>query len=95
MQLEITQRAREDMFAIQTTGINQFGVLQTDIFLDGLTVLFKLIAHSPYIARERPEFKQPIRLHPYKNLIVAYRIENSIVKIIRVVDGRQDLNALF
>jgi toxin ParE1/3/4 len=95
MQLEITRRAREDMFKIQTTGIAQFGVLQTDKFFDGLTTLFMLIAHSPFIAPERTEFSKPIRLHPYKNLIIAYRIDENVVKVLRVVHGRQDLKRIF
>ena len=95
MQLEITARAREDMFKIQTSSIAQIGILQTDKFFDGLTALFKLIAHSPFIASERLEFSKPIRLHAYKNLIIAYRIDGNVVKVVRVVHGRQDLKQIF
>jgi toxin ParE1/3/4 len=94
MRLEIAQRAREDMFKVQSDGIVKFGILHSDRFFDGLTDLFKLIAHSPYMAPERHEFSQAVRLHPYKSLIIAYRIENETVKILRVVYGRQDLKAI-
>jgi toxin ParE1/3/4 len=94
MRLEITQAARQDMFFIQEKSIREFGQRQTDSFLDGLTRLFKLIARTPLMARERDEFSNPIRIHPYKSLIVAYRIENDVVKIIRVLFGRQDLKQL-
>jgi hypothetical protein len=77
MRLEIAQRAREDMFKVQSDGIVKFGILHSDRFFDGLIDLFKLIAHSPY-----------------KSLIIAYRIENETVKILRVVYGRQDLKAI-
>jgi toxin ParE1/3/4 len=95
MRLEITPRAREDMFRIQTNGIAQFGILQTDKFFDGLTAFFKVIARSPFIAPERIEFTKPIRLHPYKNFIIAYRVEGNVVKVVRVVHGRRDLRQLF
>jgi toxin ParE1/3/4 len=95
MRLEITQAARKEIFAIQDSGMKQFGAIHTDLFLDGLTALFKLLALSPYIARERTEFKQPIRLHPYKSFMIAYIVENETVKIIRVVYGRQDLTKIF
>jgi toxin ParE1/3/4 len=94
MRLEITLQAREDMFTVQAEGMQNFGPLQTDKFFDGLTALFKLIAHSPYIASERHEFSRPIRLHPYKSLIIAYRIESETFKILRVVYGRQDLKQI-
>lgn len=82
------------MFAIQTIGARQFRQRQTDIFLDGLTELFKTIALFPFLARERQDFAQPVRIHPYKNHVVAYRIENDVVKIVRVLYNRQDLKQI-
>lgn len=79
------------MFAMQTKGARQFGQRQSDAFLDGLMELFKTIARFPFLARERQDFAQPIRIHPYKNLVVAYRIENDVVKIVRILNSRQDL----
>ena len=91
MRLEITQAARSDMFALQNTGILQFGQAQSDVFLDGLTQLFKTIARFPHMARERIEFMPPVRIHPYRSLVVVYRIETDHVKVMRVLHGRQDL----
>ena len=64
--------------------------MRADSYLFGLKKLFELLAGSPFLARERPEFDPPVRLHPYGSHIVIYRVENGELMVLRVLHGRQD-----
>ncbi len=83
------------MFNLQDRGYGLYGFAQTEKFLDDMTHVFKLIAATPMMARERRTFAYPVRIHFYKGYAIVYRIEGKIVKILRVVHGRQNLDELF
>lgn len=69
-----------------------------DRFIDSLTEHFYLLAQSPRIGRRRDYDLRPgIRSFPVGQYIVLYRIENDNddVRILHVVRGSRDIEALF
>ncbi|MGH7084005.1 MAG: type II toxin-antitoxin system RelE/ParE family toxin [Acetobacteraceae bacterium] len=89
MTYRITQRARADIIDIYLWGRQEFGQHQAESYHEGLAAAFELIAANPGIARERPEFDPPVRLHPYQSHLIVYILDEAGILIIRVLHARQ------
>ena len=85
-----TVRANEDIISIYVHGAREFGTRQAESYYRALVDTFDILANNPFIARERQEFRPPVRLHFYKAHAIVYRIMSDHVLIIRVLHGRQD-----
>ncbi len=85
--------ASVDLATIWADGAAAWGLDQADRYADGLFMLFELLATFPEMARERTEFRPPVRVHPSGAHIVLYRMEGKGIEIIRVLHARQDLTA--
>lgn len=90
MTYRTTEAADRDIAGLYADGEAQFGTRQAERYQDGLFDLFDLIADNPRLARERPEFTPPIRLHPYGAHLVIYTLDDIGVLIVRVLPGRAD-----
>jgi toxin ParE1/3/4 len=90
MAYRTTRQADHDIINIYLRGCQEFGRLQAERYHQGLTAMFELIADNPRIARERPEFRPPVRLHSYQANLIVYRLDDADVLIVRVLHGRQD-----
>lgn len=68
-----------------------------DRLLDTLEQGFRLIAQYPEIGPQRDDLAEGARLLLRSPFLIAYRIDHAgaTIDIIRVVDGRRDLAALF
>ena len=90
MPYRTTRRADQDIIDIYIRGCREFGQPQAEQYHAGLAATFDLIAEHPRMARERAEFSQPVRLHPYHAHVVVYLLDEKGVLIIRVLHGRRD-----
>jgi toxin ParE1/3/4 len=90
MAYRTTRQADQDIIDIYLWGCREFGQPQAERYHGGLATAFQLIADNPRIARERPEFIPPVRLHPYQSHLVVYRLDEDGVLIVRVLHGRQE-----
>jgi plasmid stabilization system protein ParE len=52
---------------------------------------------SPFLGRPRTEFGVELRSVPVKPFVVFYRVRDSgsIIEVVRIVDGRRDLQTVF
>jgi len=67
-----------------------------DRLIDSLTRRFLLLANYPYIGRTRDEdFGVGTRSFAVGNYVIVYRVEGGNVLILRVAQGRRDIEALF
>lgn len=89
----IRPAARADLSAIWLEGAANWGPDHAGRHTDGLFALFDLLAAFPAMARERPEFVPPVRIHPSGAHLVIYRQAGPGVEIIRILHARQDLLA--
>ncbi|GJE77642.1 type II toxin-antitoxin system RelE/ParE family toxin [Methylorubrum suomiense] len=72
MTYRTTEAADRDIAGLYADGEAQFGTPQAERYQDGLFDLFDLLADNPRLARERPEFTPPVRIHPYGAHLVVY-----------------------
>ena len=93
-EVRLTPRAEADLEDIWRYGAAEWSPEQADLYIDGLVAVFDLLRAMPGIARERPEFTPPVRLHPTGPHLVIYRIAAPHLEILRVVGGRQDWQKL-
>ena len=67
-----------------------------DRLIDSLTRRFLLLANHPYIGRARDGyFRVGTRSFAVGNYVIVYRVEAENVLILRVAQGRRDIEALF
>jgi toxin ParE1/3/4 len=86
-----TELAEKDLNSIYRFGFQHFGSTQADRYANQLFDIFELLAFSPMMERERLEYLQPVRIHPYKANVIVYRIEDDSLVIVRVLSRHQNL----
>jgi toxin ParE1/3/4 len=94
MTYRTTRQADQDIIDIYLHGYGQFGQKQAEQYHEGLAAVLDLIADNPRMARERPEFTPPVRLHPYRSHLIVYRLDDAGVLVVRILHGRQDWERL-
>lgn len=91
----LTPKALTDLEDIWLYTSAQWSVEQADAYVDELERIFTTLAAMPGIARERHEFSPPVRIHPHRQHLIVYRVEQDAIEIIRVLGGAQDWIAIF
>ena len=61
--------------------------------VDRIGGVFEMLVESPLAGRDRPELQSNLRGFPVGNYIVFYRALSDGVEIVRVMSGRQDIDA--
>ncbi|MBX9596740.1 MAG: type II toxin-antitoxin system RelE/ParE family toxin [Roseomonas sp.] len=90
----LTPRALADLEAIWRYSAETWSITQAELQVDALAQTFAMIAAMPGLARERPEFIPPVRIHAHDGHLVIYRLVDSQVVILRLLGGRQDWRAI-
>lgn len=57
--------------------------------------IFDLLARSPMIGRERPEFGLGLRSFPLGQYVIVYNLVDNGILIVRVLSGYRDLETFF
>lgn len=91
---ELTPAALADLDSVWRYVAERWSPEQADRYIDELTEVFDLLASMPAMARERTEFKPPVRIHVHGSTLVVYIIRNGTVVIVRILGGQQDWRAL-
>ncbi|MCW2283424.1 toxin ParE1/3/4 [Rhodoblastus acidophilus] len=86
----LAPRALADLDDIWRFSAENWGLEQADRYLDTLVSMFETIAEMPTLARERREFKPPVRIHVHESHLIVYTSAGDRVTILRVLGGRQD-----
>lgn len=89
MSYKATRQADQDIIDIYLRGVAEFGIDQAERYHQGMVSVFELLAENPRLARERPEFDPPVRLHPYQAHMIAYITRDDGILIIRILHRRQ------
>ena len=87
--------AQADLRAIWDHTATHWGQTKAETYLHGLGQLFSLLTDHPEIARERKDFRPPVRLHPYQSHLVIFTSDDPTLEIIRVVHNRSNWVELF
>jgi toxin ParE1/3/4 len=93
-QYRLTPAAQTDLEDIWYYTAQKWSIDQADRYLDTLENTFAQLLAMPEIARERPEFNPPVRIHPSAEHIVVYRIEPAHIEVIRILGGKQNWHSI-
>ena len=89
-QYRLAPLALADLDDIWRFSAEKWSIEQADRYIDDLMRMFETIATMPTLARERSEFKPPIRIHVHESHLIVYVIAEDFVQILRLLGGRQD-----
>ena len=87
--------AQADLRLIWDHTALHWGETKAEDYLQGLDRLLTLLADHPEIARERRDFRSPIRLHPYQSHLVIFTSTALRLEVIRLVHNRSNWVELF
>jgi toxin ParE1/3/4 len=68
-------------------------VRAADRLLDRIGNVVEMLVHTPLAGRERPELGRDLRSFAVGNYVVFYIARLDGIEIIRVMNGRQDIDA--
>jgi toxin ParE1/3/4 len=74
MPFRTTKKADEDIIDIYLHGVKFFGQAQAKKYHGDLEKIFLLLGETPEMARERPEFKPPVRIHYHETHVIVYTV---------------------
>lgn len=86
----LSPRALADLDEIWRFSAETWSIEQADRYVDELARVFETIASMPTLARERPEFAPPVRIHVHERHLIVYTVAADHVAIVRLLGGRQD-----
>jgi toxin ParE1/3/4 len=64
-------------------------------FLEALRERCERLGYSPHIGIRRTQFRRDYRSISYRSYVIFYRLEESGVRIERIIHGARDLDAIF
>ena len=94
MKIFISARAREDLLQIFSyiAERNHFAARNVIEAIDGK---FEQLSHFPFIGRERRSLAEGLRSVVVRTHLIFYVVERERIIIVRVIDGRMDVDEEF
>lgn len=90
----LTPAAQHDLEDIWLYTARTWTMAQADRYTDILEDTFDRLLFMPEMARERPEFDPPVRIHPSPEHLIIYRVEEDYLLILRMLGAGQDWHAI-
>lgn len=90
---QLSLLAGADLESMLDFGARQFGAQQAIAYHDEICRVLNLIADHPKIARERPGYSKPIRIHHHGRHYIVYLVMDEGPLILRIVRDEMDLAA--
>ena len=98
LEVQLTAQADQDLKDIWR-GLAEYKLELADKKVQIVVKKFELLSQFPLAGRGRSDILPELRSIAVDSLLILYRIvqkdERAIVEIVRVSDGRRDLNRLF
>jgi toxin ParE1/3/4 len=95
MPYRLAARAEADLYEIWSYIEAESGSREiADRLVDSITGLFLTLAANPQMGRPRLDLRQGLRSFAARSYVVFYRVEDSIVVVMRVLHGRRDMQSL-
>ena len=90
----LTPAAQNDLADIWRYTAQRWSMIQADRYTDILEDTLERLLFMPEMARERPEFDPPVRIHPSADHLIIYRIEKDHLSVLRILGASQDWQAI-
>ena len=94
MKLVVSLQADDDLLKIYNY-LNPLNQKAARDQLAGINDKFKQLARFPFIGRERSNLRRGLRSVVFGPNVIFYLVEEERVVIVRVLDGRRDLDEEF
>jgi toxin ParE1/3/4 len=94
MRIVRSEKAKQDLLQIWSY-LFEHSPRAADGLVETVDVKLKTLAHLPFIGRDRSSLAPGLRslvVHPY---VLFYTVENDAITLVRVIDGRRDIDAEF
>ena len=92
----ISERAEQDLILLVEHLEAAFGPAVAIQKLNRIETLFDRLARHPELGRRRNDLMKGLRSFAIRPNVVVYRLlNNRTVEILRVIDGRQELESIF
>ena len=94
MKVVFSEEADSDLFQILTYIAARNRVAAIDL-ANLFNTKIESLAHFPFIGRERSYFARGLRSAVVEIYVIFYRVERERILIVRMLDGRRDIEAEF
>ena len=98
LEVQLTATADQDLKDIWR-GLAEYRLELADQRINQIGQKFEMLSRYPFVGRERDDILPDLRSIAVDRLLILYQInqgnDRQIIEIVRVVDGRRDLNRLF
>lgn len=89
----LASAAETDLAGIFWQGLDRFGPIQTERYLEEIEAQFEMLASFPMVARLRQELTTPVRAHPHSAHIIVYSVEADGILILRIRSAAENWTA--
>ena len=90
LKLVLAPEAKKDLRDIYAFGKKQWGLAQSNRYLDLIKAQFRTLTEQPFVGIERPDLSDGYRSFSVGSHVVFYREAANSIEIIRVLHSRQD-----
>ncbi len=94
MRIDFTTAADADLLNIYEYLVHRNRRAASDL-ASHFNAKIESLIHFPFIGRDRSVFGRDLRSIAVENYLVFYRVETERILIVRVLDGRRDIEAEF
>jgi toxin ParE1/3/4 len=91
----LADKARVDLERLGRWMARESGVQRAEAVLKGLEERFRLAASLPLVGHRRDDLGKGLRCLTMRPYLIVYRPQSFGIEIVRVIDGRRDLETLF
>ena len=93
--IDWSPEARADLSEIWNYYVKVAGRHTADKIVREIGEVCRLLEDHPFAGRARDEVRPGLRSIAARPHVVFYRVKNDIAEIVRVLDGRRDLDEIF
>ncbi|MEM9297184.1 MAG: type II toxin-antitoxin system RelE/ParE family toxin [Bacteroidota bacterium] len=90
----LSKQAANDLDEIFDYTFHEFGLDQAVRYLNEFDVTFSDLVSNPKIGKDRSEIKKGLRAYTKSHHVIFYRIQDHVVRIVRVLHANRDLPQL-
>ena len=87
MRVEVSQKARDDLQVIYNYLYDCFGARVAEVKLQGIRKDIDMLGENPFMGRA---FVNNLRLLNSGLSIIVYEVDDRVLEVLHVVDGRSD-----
>ena len=85
----LSPKARDDMESVWLYTFSQWGLEQTEKYIDDLAAAFDLLTSNPRLGKRCGTIRKGYRKHPVLRHVIYYREVDYGIEIIRVLHDHQ------